>query len=209
MRLILIRHGETAWNSEHRLQGCTDIELNEKGRGQAEALAQILRDMPISVIFSSPLKRALATAQIVAKYHNLEVNIEEDMKELNHGALEGLTRQEMETNYREFLSEWFKNPAKLKLPQGESMEDLQKRAWEIVEKIYSLQSEGMVAIVAHSLWNISLICKIMNLDLSNHRKLRQDAGSFSVAQLGGWGEGLISINNTLHLQEAGLMSVAF
>lgn len=96
LRLCLVRHGETAWNAEHRLQGWTDIPLNDHGERQARALATELRGVPFDAIVSSPLMRAWCTAQAVAAERSgLVVQAAPDLRERHHGEWQGLTRDEI------------------------------------------------------------------------------------------------------------------
>ena len=93
VQVILVRHGETDWNKSLRIQGGnSDTELNEKGQQQAEWLGLRLKQERIQAVYSSPLKRALDTAQAIAHHHQLEVQIEPALKELNVGELEGVGR---------------------------------------------------------------------------------------------------------------------
>lgn len=89
MKLILVRHGETDFNKERRFQGQLDEPLNKEGEKQAKRLANILKDANIDIIISSPLKRALKTAEIINKYHNKEIILEDLAKERGFGKLEG------------------------------------------------------------------------------------------------------------------------
>ena len=116
MKLILVRHGETAWNRDGVVQGRKDIELSELGRQQAELVALALKDEPIEGIYSSPLKRALETARAVARYHQAPPEVDACLMELDAGELDGLTYQEMRSGYSEFLKEWARDAGPVKLP---------------------------------------------------------------------------------------------
>jgi len=129
VRLILVRHGETPWNEVHRFQGISDIELSPKGTSQAKSLAESLKREPLEAIYTSPLIRARQTAEQIARYHDCPLVIDEGLKELNQGQLEGLTVEDLRRDYAVFLKKWMKNPGSTRLPQGESLGHLQKRAW--------------------------------------------------------------------------------
>lgn len=94
--LLLVRHGETDWNAEGRLQGHTDRPLNEHGRRQARVLAEELADLDVAALYSSDLARALETAEIVAERLGLPVAVDADLREKNWGTWEGLTPSERE-----------------------------------------------------------------------------------------------------------------
>lgn len=91
MQIILARHGETEWNVSEIFRGRRDVGLNEMGNRQAELLGNYLKDLKIEVIYSSPLKRALDTAQSIAKHHRLDVNVAPGLTDFNYGVWEGLS----------------------------------------------------------------------------------------------------------------------
>ena len=133
MKLILVRHGETIWNKEKKIQGITDIGLNEKGIEQAEKLAYSLQKEELDAIITSPLRRAYDTAQAIGKYHDISIKVEEDLQELNAGELEGLTWPELE-RYPEFLAKWKLDNASVPMPKGESHMDVQNRVWPVIQR---------------------------------------------------------------------------
>src|SRR5919112_2688628 len=94
--LLLARHGETDWNRELRIQGSSDIELNELGRAQAHALAQELEHVELDAIYASDLSRARATAEAVAASHGLEVRLHPRLRERSFGGWEGFTREDID-----------------------------------------------------------------------------------------------------------------
>jgi len=134
LKLILVRHGETYWNKDRRVQGGdSDIELNDTGLKQASKLAVFLKNEPITAIVSSPLRRAMATAQVIADYHQLPVEIDEGLKELKVGDLEGVSISGLRTTFSRFLLKWWQDGEATKLPNGESLLELQERSWKVIE----------------------------------------------------------------------------
>ncbi|MFW6118655.1 MAG: histidine phosphatase family protein, partial [Chloroflexota bacterium] len=128
MKLILIRHGETYWNHERRVQGGdSDIELNSTGLEQASKLAAFLKNEPIAAILSSPLQRAIATAEVIASHHQLPVEVDQGLRELKVGELEGMSVSNLGTTFSQFLMEWWQEGGPMKLPNGESLVELQQR----------------------------------------------------------------------------------
>ena len=104
VKIILVRHGETEWNKVKRIQGsASDTPLNEIGKAQAERVALRLKNEKIQAIYSSPLQRALHTAQAIARYHQLEVNQTPSLKEINVGELEGVFSADMKVRFDEFI----------------------------------------------------------------------------------------------------------
>lgn len=102
-RLLLLRHGETAWNAETRIQGQLDIALNERGLWQAERLAQALAGEDLAAVYSSDLLRAHATAAALARHHGLPVLADAALRERGFGRFEGLTYAEIEARFPELL----------------------------------------------------------------------------------------------------------
>jgi broad specificity phosphatase PhoE len=201
MLVYLIRHGETDWNVEKRCQGFSDSELNATGRRQAEAIGKHLSKVRLSGIYSSTLKRAYDTASAIARYHSVQVKPLDELRELNQGEFEGLTLTELVENHSDFLAKWFREPADVRLPGGETLREMQERAWAALEKIIEANSDGSAAVVSHNLCNLSLLCRILNLDLTDFRRLHQDVAGISVIEFGGrWPHPIVlRLNDTSHL----------
>ena len=107
MKIYLVRHGETEWNRTNRFQGISDISLNARGKAQAEALAQALKDEPIDVVYSSPLTRARETAQAIRQFHPSSRYFEEEgLKEMDLGDFEGMAASGWAKQYPEFKKKW-------------------------------------------------------------------------------------------------------
>ncbi len=200
MKLILVRHGETMWNRENRILGHTDIELNEKGQKQAKRLGVALKDEEVSAIYSSSLRRARETANEIARLHDLEVIADDAFMELDAGELDGLTFEEVMKRYGKFLEEWANDASSLKVPGGESIAEVQRRAWSAVEKLANIHASETVFVVSHSLTIQSIINKALEMDLSNLRRLRLDLASISILNFGKSGITLLLYNDTCHLE---------
>ncbi len=180
MNLILIRHGETDWNRSGRCQGIADIVLNENGKQQARELANSLKDYKITAIYSSHLKRALETAEHIAEHHDLDVRIERDLHEMNQGDLEGLSFPDIRDRYADVLQKWRESPETLRLPNGESLIEVQDRAWSVFEKVNRAHMGETVVAVSHNLTIITLLCKITGVGLKGFREFNVQATSKNV-----------------------------
>lgn len=160
MKILLVRHGETDWNVAKRIQGCTDIPLNETGIRQAEKLAEVLaeRDVPIRGIYTSKLKRAADTARIAAERLGKEWSVLEGIEEINFGLWEGCSWEEVAEKFPAEYQAWRKNRRYENPPQGESyqkllervMGALQKLLKELQEENGETADEGDIVIVTHS-----------------------------------------------------------
>ena len=193
-RIILVRHGETDWNRELRIQGgSSDTPLNEKGRRQAEDLALRLNRDRIQAVYSSPLKRALETAETIARYHQLGVVVEPLLREIEAGTLEGVTAGELGKRFSELLTQ---DGVSKKIPGGESLTELQQRCWGCIEQISRKHTDGDLVVVSHYFTILSIICSALMLPLSRITRLRLSTGSISVINLNGKEARLELFNDT-------------
>ena len=202
MRLYLVRHGETAWNQERRCQGISDIDLNDTGRHQAELAANSLKDVPFRAIYTSSLRRAIETAEIINRFHGVNISVEPDLRELNQGKFEGKTFQELFENYGPDLEVWWKSPANFRMPEGgETLAELQDRAWKVVQRIREDHQEGEIGIIAHNFVNIVIISKVLGLDLDKFRRLRQEPSAVNIVEFNqGRSPCIIALNDVSHLR---------
>ncbi len=192
-----MRHGATDWNLEHRCQGASDRDLSELGVRQAEAIAVLLRGENLSAIYASDLKRARRTAEVIGQPHKLPVRIEEKIRELDHGKLEGLTFNEIKKNFGDFLSRWRSEPAELQVPGGERLIDVAERAWSGLNQIVERHSDAdNIVVVSHNFPIVGIVCRITGTPLNNYRDFHldpcgisrlhcDDAGRWQVTQVNG------------------------
>lgn len=171
--IILARHGETEWNVSEVFRGRIDIELNQTGIKQAELLAEYLSDLKLDAIYSSPLKRALTTAEMIASYHKLDVEITPGLIDFDYGKWQGLPHQEVKDKYKELYAQWIRNPHQVKIPAGESLDEVRKRAIGVIDNVIA-KYEGTVVLVSHRVVNKVLICALLGLDNSHFWNIRQD-----------------------------------
>src|SRR3990172_9036971 len=121
MRLLLARHGETAWNENGRFQGArVTVGLSERGRRQAAALASAIAPLRPVAIYSSPLPRALETARAIGQPLGLKPSPVDALREMEIGQMEGLTGKDMEKRFPEFTVLWRQDPSSVAMPGGES-----------------------------------------------------------------------------------------
>ncbi|MGO4304821.1 MULTISPECIES: histidine phosphatase family protein [unclassified Cupriavidus] len=147
--LIVIRHGETAWNKERRLQGQIDIPLNDTGRAQARALAEALAGEPIDAVYSSDLGRAMETAAPLAGTLGLPVRPEPRLRERCYGDLQGMTYAEVAEKRPEDFARWQARVPDYAPPAGESLLTFHERAVEIALSLSRRHPGERIALVAH------------------------------------------------------------
>lgn len=148
-RLWLIRHGEPAPEVRGRCYGRLDIGLSEEGRRQAERAAERLRGEPFAAIYSSPRRRALESAEILAGPHACGVSCEEDLREIDFGDLEGLTYDEIAARHPELYRRWMERPTEVEFPNGESFPALRLRVRSAMAALLNRHAGECVALVTH------------------------------------------------------------
>lgn len=151
MKLFLVRHGETDWNTKSWIQGRTDISLNENGRQQAKLLGDRLLEqrIDISQIYTSKLKRAEQTAHIISDMTGKPCTVEEGLEEMNLGAWEGKSWKSVREEFSQEYRSWYQNRRYTRTPRGESYQDLLDR---LVPALVRILDRGMgdVLVVTHS-----------------------------------------------------------
>jgi len=200
VRLVLVRHGETAWNREKRVQGSSDIPLSDNGIRQAELLASSLADEKIDIVVTSPLRRALQTASIINERLKAPLVADEDLKELDQGDFEGMGFMELMNIHSDFLKSWAADPASVSMPGGESLPALQERAWRAVMRIEASYKNALV--VSHYFAITAILCRAVGMPLSDFRKIRLENTSKTIIEAEGDGYVALVINDTAHLKIA-------
>jgi phosphoserine phosphatase len=166
MEIILARHGETEWNVGEVFRGRADIELNDTGKKQAGLLAGYLQDTKIEAIYASPLKRALNTAETVARLHNLPVNVMDELNDLDFGEWEGLQVEQVRDRYAQDFKVWATHPERTRLPGGETLSEVKRRALNAVNKAVEKHA-GTVVMVTHRVVIKVLALALLGLDESH------------------------------------------
>jgi len=184
-RLYLIRHGETDYNNSFRFQGRIDVPLNEAGVAQAEKLAGYFKNIPLEAIYTSDLKRAVKTAEIIGRLKGIIPIKTEALREMSFGIWENMSSQDIQKQYAKEWKDFFAQPATTKISQGESMSEVQKRAYPAIQQILDRYPEGDVAFVAHGGVIRVLICTMLGLDLN--RSWHLHVGNASVTCFYYWG----------------------
>jgi len=148
-RLILIRHGETAWNRATRIQGHTDIPLSPLGLAQAQRLAEALADEPLAAIYSSDLSRARQTAEAVAGSQGLAIHFDAGLRERAFGRFEGLSWEEIDRGYPEDAARWRKREPDFAVGGGESLTVFSARCLAAARRAAVAHPGQSIAVVAH------------------------------------------------------------
>lgn len=187
LRLYLVRHGWTAWHSERRVAGWTDVPLDDRGEAEAAAagcwLASRCRERPL-VMMSSPVLRARQTAEAIAVAFSpaLAVEIDEGIGETRVTGWEGRLVDDIEANDPAW-PDFFANPADFRFPNGETLREMQARVVATVEGLRRKFERGEAILVAHADPLRSLIAFYMDMEVAHLYRLRTETGSISSLSL--------------------------
>jgi len=146
--IYLIRHGVTGWNKKKKYCGYIDVPLSKEGTEQARKLARRIKSVKIDAVYSSNLKRAMRTAQIVFG-KTRKIHVIPDLQEINFGVLEGLNHDEILKKYGVIYTKWLHDPYKNHIPKGENINSFQKRVTNAINKIAAANRGKTVAAVCH------------------------------------------------------------
>jgi len=149
VRILLARHGETVFNVEGRWQGQADSLLTERGRAQAVELARAVADEQITAVYSSDLGRAADTATEVASVHNLQLNTDKRLREINVGEWTGKHRDEINAEFPDGLKAWATRPSDYQLPNGENIGAAQARALEFFAERMPAHPGETIVVISH------------------------------------------------------------
>ena len=199
-RLLLVRHGDTKSNSREVFWGATDVELSTAGVRQAERLRDRLALERISAIYSSDLKRAQLTAEIIGSKHARGVITCPELREIDFGELEGLAFDEIGKRYPEVSRLWVKRDPKLKYPGGDSLVEFSSRVITFLDRLEIHAAGEIILIVAHSGVLRTLICQLLNIGLERRWQFRIELASLSIVETYPREAVLILLNGLSHLE---------
>ncbi|MBN1955340.1 MAG: histidine phosphatase family protein [Anaerolineae bacterium] len=198
--IILIRHGQTAWNREARFRGQMDVPLDETGLWQAQRTGEyVAARWPAAAVYASPLGRAAQTAAAVATAQGLQAHPHDGLLDINFGALQGLATAEAEARYPDLYHAWLHAPHTVRFPGGESLDDVCARSTGVFRDVVARHSKESVALVAHTVVNRVLLCAVLDLGLDYFWRLAQDTCAVNVIEWDGEKANLYLMNDTSHL----------
>ena len=200
--LYLVRHGETPNNHARppRLQGRrTDPPLSEEGLRQARRTGQLLADVRLDAVYSSPLLRARQTAEAIARPHELPVVVVDELTEVDVGDWEGRAWEEIERTdpevYRAFMTDAGVNP----YLGGETVETVRARAVPAFERLLADHAGGIIAVSAHNVVNRAYLAHLMSIPVARYRTIPQDNCGVNVLRARRGDVKVITINGVFHL----------
>ena len=186
MKIYLVRHGETEWNKEYRLQGQVDTRLNDYGRELAVITAEALKEIPFDVIYHSPLCRAEETAVILKRDRNIEIIPDDRIKEMSFGIAEGCHIGAIKNSPEDPMYNFLKHPDKYIAPEnGESFEEVYSRSADFIRKVILPLEETCenVLIVAHGAVNRTILNSVAGIPVSDFWNIRLKNCAVSIMDL--------------------------
>ena len=198
-RIVIVRHGRTEWNRVERFRGRADIALDDVGIKQAEAAAERIKEWPISAIYSSPLRRALTTADIMAGPLGLEVQEMSDIIDVDFGEWQGLSTEDVVAKDGRLYAQWIKNPDNVKFPGGEGFNEVRQRASKAVGDLIQQHPKESVVLVSHKVICQVLVLSLLGLDNSHFWQITQDVCAMNLFEVRGGIPSALFINDTCHL----------
>lgn len=199
--VYLIRHAETVWNVERRIQGSLDAPLTDRGRRQVACLVAALREAPLSALYASPLERAQETARPLAASRGLAVRPVDDLREIDQGEWEARLLDEVRAEDGERLLAWWSAPHTVRMPGGETLEEVQARARRAFDEIAARHPGQAIAVVAHGGVNKALLLAFMGAPLAAYWRIRQSNACINRVEVDGAVVRVLALNDTTHLGE--------
>jgi broad specificity phosphatase PhoE len=202
LKFFLVRHGETEWNKLGKFQGQVDIPLNQRGLAQAQAMAAAAVNWRPTGIYASPLSRTTQVAEAIAQRVGLQVQSDPRLKELDLGELDGITNEEMRRDWGGVYEAWRDNPGDVSMPGGESLAQVQGRAWEAMMDMESCHGdEDALVVVSHNFTIKTIVAQLLGVPWSHFHNMALSLGSLTVIESGQRGRRLITYNSTSHLDD--------
>lgn len=199
-RFILVRHGQTEWNRVERFRGRVDLALNEAGIKQAEAVAEGFSRWQVAVVYTSPLRRSLATAQTLANRLGLVAQPLDALIDIDFGRWQGLSPQEVVERDGDLYQQWLDSPQDVRFPEGESLQEVRDRVMTAVADLAQKHKEQVVALVSHNVVCRVLLCAVLGLDNSHFWQIGQDVAAINIFEVHDKRQVLILLNDICHLK---------
>ncbi len=198
--ILFVRHGETEWNLEKRFRGRFDVPLDPTGVEQASKTARYIQaNWEPDFVYSSPLSRTLATAQAIADLCGLKPVAEPGLIDTNYGEWQGLTHEEVKQRWPELFAQWQQSPHTVRLPGGETLAEVRKRAMAAVAQLVAQHASTVIVIVSHDDVLRLVLMEILGIRLDRFESLHQDNCAVSLVERTAEKYVVCTMNCTAHL----------
>ncbi len=206
LEIVLIRHGETDWNTGSIFRGHEDVRLNAAGIAQADATAEVLKHKVFEAVYSSPLKRALVTARRIAMPHEIAVRENVGLVDINYGTWQGLKESTVKERNPKAYDRWMKTPAKMKFPGGESTKKAWKRVNTALRELVFTHGTGTIVIVTHRIPLKFMTAYMLGKHLEDISGIRHEPCAISIFDVENRQFTPVKLNDTSHLARLNLPS---
>ena len=197
--VLLVRHGRTESNITGFFMGWSNEDISDLGYAQAHSLSSRLASLPIASVYTSPLKRAYNTALILAKPHNLEPKVLDDLIEIRLGDWQGLHRDEISQRWPELWQQSRIDPSEVTLPNGESFQQVTDRAVRAFEMIVADNQDKQAVMVTHEVVIRVLVAHVLGTSNSIYRRFEVGNASLSIIRVSDGKARLVTLNDSSHL----------
>jgi len=198
---VLVRHGQTEWNRIERFRGRADVPLNETGLAQAEATGRrVAAEWTPFAVYSSPLSRALQTANAISIHFNPAVQVHPGLVDIDYGEWQGLSPEEVRQRWPGEIDAWYNQPHLAHIPGGETLDDLRARAMKMVTELMGSHPAETLVLVGHTVINRILLLGVLGLGNERFWRIKQDTCAINVFEAEGGDFTLVSLNDTCHLK---------
>ena len=211
-RCYLVRHAQTTWNSQNRLQGHSDQPLSPLGEQQAQCVASFFAGRPIKGLYTSHLMRSRQTAQAIAlkKSNGIHPVIDQELAEMYLGDWEGLTPEEIDAKFAGAYRQWRTQPSSVVIPGAESPSDFRARVTRVFERLIDSFDEGEYIVVSHGGVIAAVLADLWGADYDSVlRRLRLDNAGVTALEFGSGHPHALWVNTTAHLETSSIAATWF
>ncbi len=184
LKLYFLRHGETTSSQTGSYCGRLDIDLTPSGIQMAEDFAKTYQNVPWKAVYSSPLKRAIATARPLCDLLNIPMELRHGLKEIYYGEWEGKTPEEVNQNFHDEYVRWLADPGWNSPSGGEKAIDIARRTSEVLEEIEKTHETGNVLVVSHKATTRIMLCSLLGIDVGRYRdRIAMTVAALSIVEM--------------------------
>jgi broad specificity phosphatase PhoE len=200
VKLVIVRHGETEWNVQHKVMGQLDSPLTAKGIQQAKAIGDRLRRLKFTSLYSSDLGRAVQTANIIAEICGKKIIFDAELREWNMGIFEGLTVSEMHEKFPQERQDYEQIGDEYIIPEGESLAQCRARGFRVLNAIAERHSDETVVVVTHGCVLMGFFEMVLDLRSGNTWRFKLDNANFCTFEYVKERWSLVVWNDVSHLE---------
>ena len=201
LKIYLLRHGETETSQQGNFCGTLDIDLTPAGYQMAEDFANTYKELPWAAVFSSPLKRALATAKIICQRRGIAIEIREELREISYGKWEGKMPETVNREFHDDYVRWLADPGWNAPNEGEKGIDIARRCGQVLAEIERIYPTGNVLLLSHKSTIRIMLCSLLGIDIGRFRdRIAMPVAALSIIELAERGPLIHVMGDRSHLQ---------